>query len=69
MTTIAVLGNGRVGGSLATALTRAGHEVNVADRSPATPRLWSGSSFRRRCWSTSETSSAKAPTGSGPMKK
>ncbi|MBY8344033.1 NAD(P)-binding domain-containing protein [Streptomyces spinosirectus] len=34
MTTIAVLGNGRVGGSLATALTRAGHEVNVADRTP-----------------------------------
>ncbi|MEV0736740.1 NAD(P)-binding domain-containing protein [Streptomyces sp. NPDC050549] len=36
MTTIAVLGNGRVGGSLATALTRAGHEVTVADRSPGT---------------------------------
>ncbi|MFJ9843421.1 NADPH-dependent F420 reductase [Kitasatospora sp. NPDC101155] len=34
MTTIAVLGNGRVGGSLATALTRAGHEVTVADRAP-----------------------------------
>ncbi|MEW2558468.1 NADPH-dependent F420 reductase [Streptomyces griseorubiginosus] len=34
MTTIAVLGNGRVGGSLAQALTRAGHEVTVADRSP-----------------------------------
>lgn len=34
MTTIAVLGNGRVGGSLATALTRAGHEVSVADRTP-----------------------------------
>ncbi|MFD5404099.1 NADPH-dependent F420 reductase [Streptomyces griseorubiginosus] len=34
MTTIAVLGNGRVGGSLALALTRAGHEVTVADRSP-----------------------------------
>ncbi|MEV5283310.1 NAD(P)-binding domain-containing protein [Streptomyces sp. NPDC051994] len=34
MTTIAVLGNGRVGGNLATALTRAGHEVTVADRSP-----------------------------------
>ncbi|MEU8512849.1 NAD(P)-binding domain-containing protein [Kitasatospora sp. NPDC048722] len=34
MTTIAVLGNGRVGGTLATALTRAGHEVTVADRSP-----------------------------------
>ncbi|WP_019071835.1 NADPH-dependent F420 reductase [Streptomyces hokutonensis] len=34
MTTIAVLGNGRVGGSLATALTRAGHDVTVADRSP-----------------------------------
>ncbi|PKT71283.1 NADP oxidoreductase [Streptomyces populi] len=34
MTTIAVLGNGRVGGSLAPALTRAGHEVTVADRSP-----------------------------------
>ncbi|MET8454682.1 NAD(P)-binding domain-containing protein, partial [Streptomyces sp. NPDC005209] len=34
MTTIAVLGNGRVGGNLATALTRAGHEVTVADRAP-----------------------------------
>ncbi|MGW7386747.1 NADPH-dependent F420 reductase [Streptomyces sp. NPDC054794] len=34
MTTIAVLGNGRVGGNLATALTRAGHEVRVVDRAP-----------------------------------
>ncbi|MCX4775828.1 NADPH-dependent F420 reductase [Streptomyces sp. NBC_01264] len=34
MTTIAVLGNGRVGGNLATALTRAGHQVAVADRTP-----------------------------------
>ncbi|MFD7165240.1 NADPH-dependent F420 reductase [Streptomyces violascens] len=34
MTTIAVLGSGRVGGNLATALTRAGHEVTVADRAP-----------------------------------
>jgi 8-hydroxy-5-deazaflavin:NADPH oxidoreductase len=34
MTMIAVLGNGRVGGSLALALTRAGHKVTVADRSP-----------------------------------
>ncbi|MEU3289694.1 NADPH-dependent F420 reductase [Streptomyces longwoodensis] len=34
MTTIAVLGNGRVGGNLAAALTRAGHEVRVADRTP-----------------------------------
>ncbi|MFF8407719.1 NADPH-dependent F420 reductase [Streptomyces sp. NPDC015684] len=34
MTTIAVLGNGRVGGNLAAALTRAGHEVTVADREP-----------------------------------
>ncbi|WP_329491703.1 NAD(P)-binding domain-containing protein [Kitasatospora sp. NBC_01246] len=34
MTTIAVLGNGRVGGNLAAALTRAGHEVTVADRTP-----------------------------------
>ncbi|MFD7879265.1 NADPH-dependent F420 reductase [Streptomyces sp. NPDC059766] len=34
MTPIAVLGNGRVGGNLATALTRAGHEVSVADRTP-----------------------------------
>lgn len=34
MTTIAVLGNGRVGGNLSTALTRAGHEVTVADRAP-----------------------------------
>jgi len=31
---IAVLGNGRVGGSLARALAGAGHEVTVADRSP-----------------------------------
>ncbi|MEV7415448.1 NAD(P)-binding domain-containing protein [Streptomyces sp. NPDC089919] len=34
MTKIAVLGNGRVGGNLATALDRAGHEVSVADRAP-----------------------------------
>ncbi|MFF0596105.1 NADPH-dependent F420 reductase [Streptomyces antibioticus] len=34
MTTIAVLGNGRVGGNLATALTRAGHEVTVVGRAP-----------------------------------
>ncbi|GAA2777374.1 NADPH-dependent F420 reductase [Streptomyces showdoensis] len=34
MTTLAVLGNGRVGSSLAAALTRAGHEVSVADRAP-----------------------------------
>ncbi|MEV7892178.1 NADPH-dependent F420 reductase [Streptomyces sp. NPDC002817] len=34
MTMIAVLGNGRVGGSLALALTRAGHELTMADRSP-----------------------------------
>jgi 8-hydroxy-5-deazaflavin:NADPH oxidoreductase len=34
MTMIAVLGNGRVGDTLATALTRAGHEVTVAGRSP-----------------------------------
>ncbi|MFJ9021874.1 NADPH-dependent F420 reductase [Streptomyces sp. NPDC102259] len=34
MTTIAVLGNGRVGGNLATALTRAGHEVTAVDRAP-----------------------------------
>ncbi|WP_329416648.1 NAD(P)-binding domain-containing protein [Streptomyces sp. NBC_00704] len=34
MTTIAVLGNGRVGGNLAAALARAGHEVTVADRTP-----------------------------------
>ncbi|MFE0387176.1 NADPH-dependent F420 reductase [Streptomyces bungoensis] len=34
MTTIAVLGNGRVGSNLATAFTRAGHEVTVADRTP-----------------------------------
>ncbi|MFF9915541.1 NADPH-dependent F420 reductase [Streptomyces sp. NPDC013457] len=32
MNEIAVLGNGRVGGNLATALTRAGHQVTVADR-------------------------------------
>jgi len=34
MSEITVLGNGRVGGSLAAAFTRAGHEVTVADRSP-----------------------------------
>ncbi|MFF4488805.1 NADPH-dependent F420 reductase [Streptomyces sp. NPDC001544] len=34
MPEIAVLGNGRVGGNLATALTRAGHEVTVAGRAP-----------------------------------
>ncbi|MCX5387005.1 NADPH-dependent F420 reductase [Streptomyces sp. NBC_00083] len=34
MTMIAVLGNGRVGGGLSAALTRAGHQVTVADRSP-----------------------------------
>jgi 8-hydroxy-5-deazaflavin:NADPH oxidoreductase len=34
MTTIAVLGNGRVGGNLAAALTRAGHQVTVADSTP-----------------------------------
>ncbi|KPI20642.1 NADP oxidoreductase coenzyme F420-dependent [Actinobacteria bacterium OV450] len=34
MTTIAVLGSGRVGGSLAVALTRAGHEVTGADSTP-----------------------------------
>ncbi|GHB31915.1 hypothetical protein GCM10010331_18290 [Streptomyces xanthochromogenes] len=34
MTTIAVLGNGRVGGNLAAALTRAGHEVTAVDRTP-----------------------------------
>ncbi|MFJ3205614.1 NADPH-dependent F420 reductase [Streptomyces sp. NPDC086989] len=34
MTAIAVLGNGRVGGNLATALTRAGHQVTVADSAP-----------------------------------
>ncbi|WP_320783498.1 NADPH-dependent F420 reductase [Streptomyces sp. CRN 30] len=34
MTLIAVLGSGRVGGGLAQALTRAGHEVSVANRSP-----------------------------------
>ncbi|MFE2877322.1 NADPH-dependent F420 reductase [Streptomyces roseus] len=32
MSEIAVLGNGRVGGNLAAALTRAGHRVTVADR-------------------------------------
>ncbi|MFD7868678.1 NADPH-dependent F420 reductase [Streptomyces sp. NPDC057682] len=34
MTTIAVLGTGRVGGGLAAALTRAGHEVTTAGRAP-----------------------------------
>ncbi|MFJ7592330.1 NADPH-dependent F420 reductase [Streptomyces sp. NPDC097617] len=32
MNEIAVLGNGRVGGNLAAALTRAGHQVTAADR-------------------------------------
>ncbi|MGW5573397.1 NADPH-dependent F420 reductase [Nocardia thailandica] len=34
MTTITVLGSGRVGGSLAAALRAAGHDVRVPDRSP-----------------------------------
>ncbi|WP_458248601.1 NADPH-dependent F420 reductase [Streptomyces sp. MAI_2237] len=34
MTTIAILGDGRVGGSLAIALRGAGHEVTVAGRAP-----------------------------------
>ncbi|ROP37111.1 NADPH-dependent F420 reductase [Saccharothrix texasensis] len=34
MTVIAVLGNGRVGGNLAAALTRAGHEVTAVGSSP-----------------------------------
>ncbi|MFJ8043249.1 NADPH-dependent F420 reductase [Kitasatospora sp. NPDC096147] len=34
MTTIAVLGNGRVGGNLARALLRAGHQVTAVDREP-----------------------------------
>ncbi|MEV7169770.1 NAD(P)-binding domain-containing protein [Streptomyces sp. NPDC093224] len=34
MSTIAVLGKGRVGGSLAAALTGAGHEVSMADSTP-----------------------------------
>ncbi|MFJ3914483.1 NADPH-dependent F420 reductase, partial [Streptomyces vinaceus] len=34
MTSIAVLGNGRVGGNLAAALTRAGHQVTAVDRAP-----------------------------------
>ncbi|MEU3501164.1 NAD(P)-binding domain-containing protein [Streptomyces hundungensis] len=34
MTLIAVLGNGRVGSGLSAGLTRAGHHVTVADRSP-----------------------------------
>ncbi|MGW6572384.1 NADPH-dependent F420 reductase [Streptomyces sp. NPDC054945] len=34
MNEIAVLGNGRVGGNLAAALTRAGHQVIVADSTP-----------------------------------
>ncbi|MFK0258680.1 NADPH-dependent F420 reductase [Streptomyces sp. NPDC090445] len=32
MNEIAILGNGRVGGNMAAALTRAGHQVTVADR-------------------------------------
>ncbi|MGW4718082.1 NADPH-dependent F420 reductase [Nocardia sp. NPDC004260] len=34
MSKIVILGGGRVGGGLATALTRTGHDVTVADRSP-----------------------------------
>ncbi|MFJ1758092.1 NADPH-dependent F420 reductase [Kitasatospora sp. NPDC088134] len=34
MTTIAVLGNGRVGGNLARALAGAGHQVTAVDREP-----------------------------------
>ncbi|MFF0491110.1 NADPH-dependent F420 reductase [Nocardia sp. NPDC004068] len=34
MSTITILGSGRVGGGLARALTEAGHEVRVPDRSP-----------------------------------
>ncbi|WP_330230715.1 NADPH-dependent F420 reductase [Nocardia sp. NBC_00508] len=34
MSNIAILGNGRVGGNLASALSSAGHDVTVADRSP-----------------------------------
>ncbi|MFF4985519.1 NADPH-dependent F420 reductase [Streptomyces sp. NPDC001046] len=34
MTNIGILGNGRVGGNLAAALTRAGHHVSVADSAP-----------------------------------
>ncbi|GAA2107250.1 hypothetical protein GCM10009759_46150 [Kitasatospora saccharophila] len=34
MTTIAVLGNGRVGGNLAQALVRAGHQVTAVGREP-----------------------------------
>lgn len=34
MNKIALLGNGRVGGNLAAALTQAGHQVTVADRTP-----------------------------------
>ncbi|MFE9787647.1 NADPH-dependent F420 reductase [Nocardia salmonicida] len=35
MNKIAILGGGRVGGGLATALRRAGHDVTVPDRSPS----------------------------------
>ena len=42
MTAIAVLGNGRVGGSLAKGLAEAGHEVTVADRSPGSAADASG---------------------------
>ncbi|MEV6071297.1 3-hydroxyacyl-CoA dehydrogenase NAD-binding domain-containing protein [Nocardia sp. NPDC052001] len=34
MSTLAILGNGRVGSGVATALARAGHTVSVADRAP-----------------------------------
>ncbi|MGW4094061.1 NADPH-dependent F420 reductase [Nocardia sp. NPDC004750] len=34
MSKVTILGGGRVGGGLATALTRTGHDVTVADRSP-----------------------------------
>ncbi|MBT1093422.1 NADPH-dependent F420 reductase [Streptomyces sp. Tu102] len=43
MTKISILGNGRVGGGLATALNRAGHDVTVADRSPGAAAEAAGS--------------------------
>ncbi|MFD8049092.1 NADPH-dependent F420 reductase [Streptomyces chartreusis] len=43
MTKISILGNGRVGGGLAAALNRAGHDVTVADRSPGAAAEAAGS--------------------------
>ncbi|TDD98173.1 NADPH-dependent F420 reductase [Actinomadura rubrisoli] len=43
MTTIAILGSGRVGGALATGLAASGHDVTIGSRNPAdTAPAWAG---------------------------